>query len=47
MGNEEASKLARESARMPFSGPEPLCGTGKCTYKKEFLRKEKAEREKL
>ena len=32
---------------MSLIGPEPFCGIGKCTYKKEFLEKEKAEREKL
>lgn len=32
---------------MRLTGPEPFCGIGKDTYKKEFLGKEEAERESL
>lgn len=46
-GNEEANRLAEVSARTPLTDLEPFYRTGKCTYMKEFLEKEEAEREKL
>lgn len=43
----EANMLARKSARTPLAGGNSSCGIDKNTYNKEFLEKEKAEREKL
>lgn len=31
IGNEETNRLVREGARMPLTGAEPFCGTGKYT----------------
>lgn len=46
-GHKEDNILTRKGARPPLTGPEPFCGIRKNTYKREFLQKEKAERETL
>lgn len=43
-----ANKLIRKSGWTPFIGPEPFCSIGiENIYRKEFLEKQKAKREKL